>query len=422
VREFVPYFSLCNFEKPVVKIKEFPEDFIVEEITKDHRQLVISEKRGFVEKEGKGSEMNYLHFVLQKKNWATDMAARKIAKALKLSKKRISFAGTKDKRAITVQLMSMYVKKKEKEEGIEKKLLDVKIKDIEILECYYSSEKVKLGDNKGNRFTIKLPCFSEKAFETLKEKGFFPNYHGLQRFGEKRQITHIVGYYILRNKFKEAVMSYLTFTSDKEREEVKIARERLANEQDFKKAANYFPKYLKHELMIINHLAKHNNDYVNALRKLPRQTLLMFVHAFQSYIFNIELAIRVKEKIEKLENDYFCKADERGFPLINEKAEKNGYLCMPIIGYGSTLNDVEKEILEFFKIKKDDFKIKSLPEISSKGSYRLAFSPFIDLFVSEEEEKYKITFKLPSGSYATVLINEIANIKDFNINLIDPLP
>ena len=50
----------------------------------------------------------YLICVLKKKNWDQHRAIKAIASGLGISQQRISFAGTKDKRAITTQYISIY--------------------------------------------------------------------------------------------------------------------------------------------------------------------------------------------------------------------------------------------------------------------------------------------------------------------------
>ncbi|MEM4295281.1 MAG: tRNA pseudouridine(13) synthase TruD [Candidatus Anstonellales archaeon] len=401
------YENFYKGSRPIIEIKKEPDAFIVEEITKDGRQLEINKYNGFT-----GGEGDFLYFVMQKKDWATDIAIKKIAKSLYLSKKRFSFAGSKDKRALTVQLACLFAGKNAKEHLIEEKLLNIKIKGIDILECYYSNKKLNIGDLKGNRFTIKINDYSRYSIKFLSEHGnVFPNYFGPQRFGETRMISHIIGYFIVKGLFKEAVMTYLTYTSNSEPQKIKEARHMLKNEQNFKEALKYFPKSLKHERTLLAHLSKYENDYVNALRHLPRQTLLMFVHALQSYIFNMQLSYKLLNGITKEENEYYCKKDALGFPLIEEKTENNGYLCMPIIGYETKTTKEQDELLANIGIKKEDFKIRSIPELSLKGSYRVCFAPFIDF----KELDGNVSFKLPAGSYATIFLNEIAQIKDFKL-------
>ncbi|MBU4407032.1 MAG: tRNA pseudouridine(13) synthase TruD, partial [Candidatus Altiarchaeota archaeon] len=123
------------------KIKQLPEDFIVEEITEDGAVL---EAVGYGDVPEVAVEIpcssgenppagEFLHFTLQKNNWDTMRAMKEISKRLGVSRNRLSFAGTKDKRAVTVQRASAW---NIKEEDLEK----VNIKDIQLREFSYSND------------------------------------------------------------------------------------------------------------------------------------------------------------------------------------------------------------------------------------------------------------------------------------------
>ena len=366
-----------------LKIKEDAKDFIVKEIS----EYGLVDKCSVKEEGG-----DFCWFVLKKQNWATDKAIKAIAKYLGVSQRRFNWAGTKDKKAITFQLCSAYKIEKEK-------LMNVDIKDIEILCSFYMKDKIRLGQLKGNRFYIKMSKEEYDHFKRL-DKGKFPNYYGMQRFGI-RENSHVIGYHIIKEEFEEAAYKFLIERNNENNPKAIEARKRLEEEGDFKKAFEYFPKHLYLERMMLNHLKDYPNDYVNAFRKMPRYTLLTFVHALQSYIFNLELSERFKEQgwgIKKEDNEYLCKKDEFGFPELEEKGEE--FLVGNVVGYQTKTNSYEEEILEKLGIEKEEFRIKSFPELSSKGSRRVLLSPIVD----EKYEDY-LEFSLPSGSYATSMLS-----------------
>lgn len=343
------------------KIKQEAEDFIVEEITE---QETLSIDKTYFFKESKGK---HLICVLKKDNWDTQLALREIAKRLHISKNRIGFAGTKDKKAISIQLISIT---SIKPEDLER----VKIKDIEIYPLYLSDKRLSLGHLKGNQFTIKI--YTNEEPKKLK---IIPNYFGEQRFGKIRPITHLVGKEIIKENVKQAVLIYLAKSFEGESEETKQARERLGNELDFKEALNYFPNYLKFERMMLTHLAEYPEDYIGALRILPKTLKMMFVHAFQSFLFNKMLDYTIEKNLN-----------------INE---------LPLIGYDSDLTDWQMEILENENIKLENLRIKTLPELSSAGLMRLAFIKLNDFEIKEKENDFIIVkFSLPKGTYATTVL------------------
>ena len=126
------------------EIKNTPSDFAVEEICPDGTVL---EANTAITREPTGSQ--FVHFVVQKENWSTPDAVREIASRIHVSPKRINYAGTKDKRAITTQLMSAFGVRKEA-------LLGLTMREIKILGAWNANEKVDLGMLLGNRFKIRV--------------------------------------------------------------------------------------------------------------------------------------------------------------------------------------------------------------------------------------------------------------------------
>ncbi len=380
--------------------KERAEDFIVEEIQADGTILEINKKISL-----DTSSAEFVHFILQKKNWTTADALNAIADNLHINFRRFNYAGTKDKIALSTQLVSCF-------NGSIEKIQQLHIRDIEINGAWYSSKKIDLGDLLGNRFTVKVEgaCNNAKTMiEKINSELFnqFPNYFGEQRFGTNRRNTHIIGEKLIRNRIKDAVMTFLCNSEGENNEEAKLARKELLANQDFEQALSYFPKHLRLERTLIAHVARFENDYAGALRKLPRTILLLFVHAFQSHLFNQILSDRIKDGIlEKEDGEYFCGENFYGFPDSMKKQE-SGWLVGKLIGYESELNEREKSVLEQYNIRKEDFKIKSLPEVSSKGTYRTFFAPFKDFQFLENT----FCFSLPSGSYATVALREFLDKK-----------
>jgi TruD family tRNA pseudouridine synthase len=75
----------------------------------------------------------------------------------------------------------------------------------------------------------------------------------------------------------------------------KKARENLLKTRDFKAALEQFPKNLGYEKALINHLIANEDDFKGALNCLPKGLQQMFVHAYQSYIFNLSLSKAIHE-------------------------------------------------------------------------------------------------------------------------------
>ncbi len=399
------------------KIKGSAEDFVVEEITKNGTVLEVNgqytaQDIGLESKPGKFSV-----FVLQKRNWNTLQALREIARRNRRGIKSAAFAGTKDRSSVSTQLCSLFGATPEG-------LLAMHMKDIRINGAWLSDSQVKMGDLLGNRFTISIDVEGDmddakRSVEAIETElgGMFPNYFGSQRFGNRGNNVD-VGVHLLKGDFKSAAMAFLTDYENEKMDEAVEARKKLASELDFKAALAYFPMYLKYERQVLDYLWKYPGDYANAMRRLPRQLFLMFVHSVESYIFNAELADRLASgAIEPADGDLVCTAGKLGFPDMSNIGKYDGsstaqqFIVGNIVGYETKeLTEFEAAMLEEMGLTLDDFKAKSVPELNSKGGMRVLFTPYSGFeCIDSAGSSVKLRFSLPSGSYATSLLNEFVN-------------
>ena len=398
-------------ERPISGVfKQEASDFIVEEITQNGTTLEtnkVYDPSDLGEKESAG---RFTTFILQKTDWNTVQALREISKKLMKGRKSFGFAGTKDRRSISVQRCSIF--------GVEPSdIMNVHVKDVSINGAWKSDEGVKLGELLGNRFTIAIHTEDKDAMEKtqaiMKDLDKFPNYFGMQRFGNRGNNVE-VGLGILKGDFEKSAISFLTDTKNETNHDAVEARKKLSESLDFKDALSYFPSYLRYERQMLESLAKNPSDYANALRKLPRQITLMFVHSVESYIFNKELGMRLRDP-EAHAGDLVCKKDSFGFPDLSEvytfnEDDRNCLLVGNIVGYNTkNITDCEKDIMEELGINSEDFRVKRMPELNCKGQYRVLFSPVKEFGVQqvESENVIKLGFSIPAGAYATALLNEI---------------
>jgi len=404
------------------RIKRLYSDFIVEEIQEDNR---ICEVKCFVNKKQKEKlKLNekkinaYLHLDLEKINKDLHLVLRDIARKMHLSRKRLSYAGIKDKRAITCQRISIWIDSLEQLQLIE----NLNLKGIELRNAVWQNKKIDLGMLKGNRFTITLRDIEleknelikriNECFKEMQEKGI-PNYFGLQRFGGIREVSHLIGKMILKRKIKEAVMLFLTYPSEKEEKEIAIARKNLLETNDFKQAKKEFPEKYVYERAIIDYLIKKPNDFENAFRQLPLKIRYLFTHAYQAFIFNKIIDLRFEKGIN--------------LELQEGEPQKNGIPLGLLPGYKSELSEgiigeIEKEVLKEENIELSDFLVKELKECSSKGARKeIKVKPEnMKLIKVMEDEIFKgkqkaiIQFNLSKGNYATNVIRELLKTNEFD--------
>ena len=379
------------------------------------------------------------------KNWETHRLVRELSKRLKISQKRIGFAGTKDKRSCSTQLMSFY-------NVSEDDLSNIRLKDVSIKIMYGSDKSVKIGNLLGNRFeitikNIKKTIVSEQIDNTasfLEKYGGFPNFYGVQRFGIIRPITHIVGQHILQDDFESAVMSYVANPIKGEDEKAYKLREELDSSRDFSEALQSYPDTLNFEKIMLNKLVVAPDDFVVALKELPKNLLLMFVNAYQSFIFNKMLSERIRKKIplnkavvgdivfpvrKNTIDVQYIRVTELNMEKVNKQIMKNkAVITGLLVGYDSVfskgeMGEVEQKIIEQEKIDYRDFVIPKIPFLSSKGSRR----PILGMLNKIDWELYNDTlqdnkkaltlkFELQKGCYATSLLREFMkseNAKDY---------
>jgi len=386
------------------KIKEKAEDFVVEEIP-------------IFPKPSKGK-----HVVarVKSKNWETNKLVETMAKVIGTSSKAIGYAGIKDRRAVTIQLMSIAAPIH--------KILNASIPDVEIEPLYITNKPIRRGMLYGNRFKIWIRNVEnvEKFYPILKEieyYGGFPNFFGVQRFGIARPITHIVGKYLLENDVEKAVMTYIANPIEGEDKDSYEARKFLMETNDFEKALEMYPKKLNFERRVIEYLASHPQDFENALKQLPQNLIRIFIHAYQSYIFNKILSMRIKKGLpinEAIEGDIVIKdvqseegvyVNEKNIEKINKEIKKGKcFVSAPIIGYASQLaegkaGEIEREILKN-EVEPEKFKMPYMPWLASAGMRRAVFVPLRKIDWKIDKNAVFLKFGLPRGCYATSLLRE----------------
>lgn len=344
------------------KIKEVPEDFLVTEIS----NIEIKE------------ESNYLYYKLIKKDWNTLDAVKRLARILDIREKQIGFAGSKDRKAITEQIISF--------QGVKKEQIDnIKLNGVELHFVGFGDTPISLGDLEGNKFEIVVRNLDgnedinniNNTNNTNNNSIYIPNYFDEQRFSLRNAS---VGRHLVKKQFDKAVITI--------------------ND----------PHYTEY-------LENHQNDFIGALKKIPTRLLRMYINSYQSYLWNETLAVYLK--------DYAILDKEVEYSLGKFVFVKNSDdfldLKIPLIGFASQdlenneIHDIIKYLMRKEEISYDDFVIKQIPELSLEGELRSAFIEVQDLKIGELEDdelnsgqkKVTLIFTLPKGSYATMVIKKL---------------
>lgn len=358
------------------KIKQVPEDFIV----KEELKVNLKEKGKFT------------YFMLRKKNWATQMAVSKIADTLRINEKRFSYAGQKDKNAVTEQYIAA--------EGLPLKSVEnLRIRDISLKPLGYSDSPIRLGSVDSNYFSITIRNL-EKPLNRIES---FCNYYDGQRFGGIRPANAIIGKFLLKNDFELALKNYLCYPFSEETNEHKKFREEILGQWGGFKGL-LIPGYLPNERKVIFHLSKNPKDFIGAFKLIPKRISTMFIQSYQSLIFNQLLSDYVQENFKDC---YKIKTNVGEFYCTDSYFDKK----FPLPGY-----DFKDEILKEDGIKMKDFNVKEIPYLSSRTTYRdacvrldnLSLSELKDDELNNGKKKQLASFSLPSGSYATIVVKCLA--------------
>jgi len=419
--------------------KALYKDFIVKEIDKNGRILDI--KDDYTSPTfSKELTDKFTTFNLVKINKDTFEVVKKISEALKIPYNLINYSGLKDKQAISVQKISIkgnYVDQLKK----------LKLKDIFIRNIYPTKKSVKLGSHLGNNFTITIRNIDnvkevkhniEKNLKFLRNLGF-PNYFGLQRFGNYRPNSHIIGSFLLEGDYENAFKEYVSTTYSTEPDDSRKVRNDFKMDGNLERAYNNFPKILRYERKMIQHLIENEKDYQGAINTLPTDLIRLLISSFQSYLFNKMLSLRVKKGIplfKPVKGDVICILDDYDgnvtkvkytFGGIYDKYLKRALklnralIVLPIIGNNTILDEyplmkyIYEEVVKSDQINKNIFYSKYINGSEFKGSIRamtvkpigLKMVELTDDELNHGKKKIKIEFSLQKGSYATMLLREL---------------
>ena len=157
------------------KLKQIPEDFVVIEVS----SVTVSDHG------------RYLYFWMKKKGLNTLDAVKELARQLRIKEKDIGFAGSKDKHAVTEQMISIA--------GVNKEAVEKVSFEKISLEFYgFGNKPISLGDLQGNKFEIVLRNLEN---ETIEKTSLIENYFDEQRFSENNVR---IGRYLLKKNFAAA--------------------------------------------------------------------------------------------------------------------------------------------------------------------------------------------------------------------------
>ena len=258
---------------------------------------------------------------------------------------KIGYAGLKDKHGLTEQYVTM------------KKGAELKTSNYELKKVGYSDKQLRRGDNTGNEFIIKVELSPDEMGLMKKNedrvRGGFKNYYDTQRTGHELIHTSMINY-LIKGDYKTALLRYYIHKSKYAKPFAKKAyKECFKQWGDWVKCYNSLKgKVSELTLRPLKELMKSGN-LIKAIKSIPSDELELMIAGYQALLFN---------------------------EMIKE--EQEGVVELPVI---------------------------SVPELRlkpRKGRRQVIVKP-IDLKIKYEGNEAVLSFKLPRGAYATVLVKTL---------------
>lgn len=366
------------------------------------------------------------------RNWETNRFVRQMSRRLGISSKRVRFAGTKDKRAITTQLFTI--------EADPDSVGALRMADVELLDLFPTDRHVSLGQLVANGFRVAVSDVQAGEEEVrertasilgeVEEEGGFPNFYGHQRFGVQRPVSHLIGERLVRDDVEGAVWTYLTHPGPGEDEGTREARRELAEGRDPRHGLRVLPRNLGNERTMLEHLLHNPGDHEGAIRRLPFNLQLMFVHAYQGLAFNLVVSERLRRGmslVEPVEGDVVVPVDEMGNPRHDRPVAVTGRNLAKVswqVGRGHAavtgavpgteaplaegdMGDVERGVLEQLGVDREAFHIVGLTELTTPGIRRELAMTGTDPAWDIDGDRVVLSFRLQKGCYATCVLREL---------------
>lgn len=308
-------------------------------------------------------EGEHLLIHIRKTGANTVFVARELAKYFKVKEGFVTYAGLKDRFAITEQWFGVHVPGKEKYD-----LSDLAIEGVEVLSYARHNKKLRTGALTGNRFEIKLSQVTDieelrRRWHAISEHGV-PNYFGEQRFGINGG-------------------------------NIKRAEELFSGKKvkDKKKRGMYLSAARS---LIFNHVVSHRIEQSLFDNMLDGDVVML--NGTQSVFL-----------AEKIEDD-----------LIKRLNEKDIDITAPMWGAGELMTTEKANELEAVVSENYSLFCDGLPRFGLKQERRKIRLSLKDCTISTHEDNVTVGFFLPAGSYATTVMRELLDYQDLTERVVKP--
>ncbi len=385
-----------------MKLKQAPEDFRVEELSPDLCSPVGE----------------FAVYSLEKTGWTTPDAIAAIRRRWKIDGRRVSFGGLKDRHAVTRQHFSIH-------RGPER---DLRHERIAVKYLGRRAQPFTAANILANRFTIVMRALSDVAMQNavaalpeVQAVGV-PNYFDDQRFGSVGESGEFVAKEMVFGRFEHAL--YLALAAPYEFDRAEGQREK----QTLRDLWGQWPECKAklpngHARELVEYLCSHPTDFKGAVARLHPELQGLYLSAYQSELWNRMLAHWLRERMNnaKLAQVQFKR---RTLPapreVSDELLEEWEALTLPLPSArikneaGAPWAKLVDEVLEEEGLTLAELKVKGMHKpFFSKGERagcirpaNLSHQAAVD-DLNRGREKLTMTFELPRGCYATMVVKRI---------------
>ena len=340
-------------------LHQYPKLDILGQFKLSNEDFQVTEILGY-EPIGEGE---HIYLWVRKSGLNTAYLAEQIAKFTKLPLRAVTYAGRKDKHALTEQWFSVHLPGKGEFDWTK-----FNEPGAEVLKSIRHNKKLRTGVLKGNRFNITLRQLSSTSginerLQQIKQDGV-PNYYGSQRFGNT---THDPrgGNLVLAEKM--------------------INGEAIRNRNKRSMAISALRSWLFNEMLN----SRLQNDCLNK----PLNGDVMQLAG---------------------SNSFFC-AQQIDSSIIQRLSQRDIYLSAPLWGKGQLAS--ESDALQFEQNLAQQHRIiaKTLEDLGLQQERRAINLFPNDLEWSLADDTLNLTFSLPAGTFATSVLRELIDIQDNNL-------
>lgn len=384
-----------------MRLKTTPEDFRVREL------LDWPES----------AEGGYVVHRLRKEKLSTAEALQMLSRECNIDRNGIAYAGLKDRQAITEQFIT-----------IERRAVELSLGNLSVEPVGTTDAPITSKQSRGNAFEIVIrdlrpPQASQlrRSMPSLLRTGF-PNYFDDQRFGCIRHGQGFAMRSVLCGDYERALQQFIAepspvaITGD-----VKLKRTLQLRWGDWETCRQIArgPFYAA----LFDHLCRRPDDFRGALERIPLRQRVINTFAYQSYLWNrsvshmlhggVQSAQRLR--ITTVAGDFLAWKY-----LAPEREEKLLTMRTPLYGANGDGGDkafrkAMVDELDKAEHTREDFLANEVPGMIWREEQRDVFVKPRDVGevrlepdeMNDGRVKAKLTFSLPRGSYATMMIKRL---------------